>query len=159
MSWKSDLSIKRIYNTFKRVQVFQQDVDALKNLNETISENENKYMVDNILFAKLLCYVLNQNLHYHKSMKMSISEVAEVFKKPLDNHLEILTVNLNNQDLNNYLKNIGIDFKKFETDKTIVKDHSKELIEKLKSNYSKKVVEKSFCNTVNEFLKQPENYI
>lgn len=161
MSWKSDKSIERIVKLFKRVpkNVFPEDIEAIKHVSETITESEKQYMTDNILFAKLLCHVINQNLHYHGNIKMSIKDVSDVFKKPIEHHLSILTSNLNNQDLNNYLKEIGIDFDSYKNESDVIKSNEKGLIEKLKSSWETKSVTKSLCNTVNEFLKDTDNYI
>lgn len=161
MSWKSDKSIERIVKLFKRVpkNVFPEDIEAIKYVNETITESEKQYMVDNLLFAKLLCYTINQNLHFHGNIKMAIKDVSDVFKQPIETHLSIMTSNLNNQDLINYLKQIGVDFDSHKNESAIIKENEKGLIEKLKSSWKTESVTKSFCNTVNEFLKDTDNYI
>lgn len=161
MSWKSDKSIERIVKLFKRVpkNVFPEDIEAIKYVSETITESEKQYMVDNLLFAKLLCHVINQSLHYQGSIKMAIKDVSDVFKKPIEDHLSILTMNLNNQDLNNYLQRIGVDFNSHKNESETIKSNEKELLEKLKSSWKTESVTKSFCNTVNEFLKDTDNYI
>jgi len=76
MSWKSDNSVKRIFNTFKRLksQIFNQDIEALKQLNDELNYTQKSYVVDNLLFAKLLCYVINQNLHGCSDIKTAISQ-------------------------------------------------------------------------------------
>lgn len=167
MSFKSDKALERIVKTFQRIRngIFEEDIKAIKTINETIEESEKMVAVDNILFAKLLCHVLNSNLHHYGNMKNSISGVQDVFNKPLDHHISILSRNLNNQELSNYLKSIGVNLEFEETKeqslKNIesVKSHQKEIVEKMKTNWSKSKVEKSFVNTVNEFLRDAENYI
>lgn len=108
MSWKSDKALERLIKTFQRIKngIFKEDIEAVKKLAETIEESEKLIVIDNILFAKLLCHVLNTNLHNYGNMKNSLSAVQDVFKKPLDHHIEFLSYNLNNQELNNYFKSI-----------------------------------------------------
>ena len=161
MNWKVENKLKRIFGVFKRSksQIFPEDIEALKFVSETLAEAGKGNVQDNILFAKLLCYVLNQNLHYHGSMKQSISEVGSVFKKPLNHHISILAINLNNQILNNYLKSININFDNLDDQTEIIKANEKEIIEKIKSEYTTDKVEKSFVKTVNEFLTDIDNYV
>lgn len=161
MSWKSDKSIERIVKLFKRVpkNVFPEDIEAIKNINETISESEKQLVNDHILFAKLVCYVLNLNLHHSGSMKGAISSLRTVLEKPINHHLEFLTMNLNQQELNNYLKDLGFNFNNLESEPELIKANQKGMIEKIKSNWTKEKVTKSFTNTVNEFIKDVNNYI
>lgn len=161
MSWKSDKAIERLVRTFQRVksQIFEQDVEAIKTINETIEVNEKQYVNDNILFAKLLCYFLNLNLHHHGSMKLAIKEAHNVFKISLSEHLEIITKNLNNQESINYLKSIEIDFESYSNQPEILSKKESEIIEKIKTNWELTKVSKSFYNTANEFLRDTDNYI
>lgn len=150
MSWKTEFAVKRIFNSFKRLknQIFTQDIEALKLINETLAESEKQYINDNLLYAKLLCYVLDRNLHYHGDIKTAIKNAADILKEPLDFHLQMLHKNINDK---NILKHIDdIDFEN--TDQ-------KELIKKLENSFSYESVEKSFFNTANDFLRETDNYI
>lgn len=161
MSWKSDKSIERVVKLYKRVpkQVFPEDIEAIKNINETILESEKVLVNDHILFAKLVCYVLNLNLHHSGSMKGAISILATELERPLEHHLTFLTSNINQQELNNYLKSIGFNFESLEDEHELIKANEKEIVAKIKSNWTKQKVTKSFTNTVNEFIKDVNNYI
>lgn len=160
MSWKTDLALKRIFNSFKRLktQIFTQDIEALKSLNEAITDSEKTYVNDNLLYAKLLCYVLNQNLHHHGSITVSKKVVADILKEPLDFHLQLLHKNLIHQDNINYLKTKGIDFDDEKSTKTN-QQIGKEFLDKLNSQWSYENVLKSFYNSANDFLKETDNYI
>lgn len=161
MSWKSDKSIDRVVKLYKRVpkQVFPEDIEAIKNINETILESEKDLVNDHVLFAKLVCYVLNLNLHHSGSMKGAIASLRTVLEKPISDQLEFLTMNLNQNELNNYFKSIGMNFNVMEDNSEIIKSNEKEIIEKIKNNWTKQKVTKSFNNTVNEFIKDINNYI
>ena len=165
MSWKSDNSVKRIFNTFKRLktQIFNQDIEALKQLNDELNYTQKSYVVDNLLFAKLLCYIINQNLHGCSDIKSSISQTNGILKEPLDYHLEMLKTNLNNNTIQNYLLSLGLDLNHLNHGKndneTILKSNQIEMIEIIKKQYSFESIEKSFYNTANDLLKETENYI
>jgi len=161
MSWKTENSAKRIFSTFKRLknQIYTQDADALKHLINTAYINEKTYVNDNLLYAKLLCYVLNQNLHHYGDIKMAIKASSDILKEPLGFHLKILQKNLNDQDIFNYMKSIGVYLDSNQNNDDILIEHSDEYIEKLKTNWSFKTVSKSFYNTANEFLNDINNYI
>lgn len=165
MSWKSDNSVKRIFNTFKRLktQIFNQDIEALKQLNDELNTTQKSYVVDNLLFAKLLCYVINQNLHGCSDIKTAISQTSGILKEPLDYHLEILKTNLNSNTIQNYLLSLGLDLDHLNHSKndneSILKSNQIEMIEIIKKQYSFESIEKSFYNTANDLLKETENYI
>lgn len=161
MSWKSDKAIERLVKTFQRVknQIFEQDVEAIKTINETIETNEKQYVTDNILFAKLLCHFLNLNLHHHGNMKIAIKEADNVFKMSLREHIEIITKNLNDQDVINFLKGLGADMESFSNQPELLSKNEKEIIERLQTNWELTKVSKSFYNTANEFLRDTNNYV
>jgi len=165
MSWKSDNSVKRIFNTFKRLksQIFNQDIEALKQLNDELNYTQKSYVVDNLLFAKLLCYVINQNLHGCSDIKTAISQTNRILKEPLNYHLEVLKTNLNSNTIQNYLLSLGLDLNHLNHSKndneTILKSNQIEIIEIIKKQYSFESIEKSFYNTANDLLKETENYI
>lgn len=165
MSWKSDNSVKRIFNTFKRLksQIFNQDIEALKQLNDELNYTQKSYVVDNLLFAKLLCYVVNQNLHGCSDIKIAISQANGILKEPLNYHLEVLKTNLNSNTIQNYFLSLGLDLDHLNHSKndneTILKSNQIEMIEIIKKQYSFESIEKSFYNTANDLLKETENYI
>lgn len=161
MNWKIENNVKRIFGVFKRSKtpIYPEDIEALKSVSGVLEEMGKVNMNDNLLFAKLLCYVINNNLHHYGNISHSISSVATVFKKPITHHIEILAHNLNAHELNDYLKSIGINFDNLKDQPEIVKANEKEIIEKIKSNWCVLKVEKSFVKTVNEFLTDIDNYI
>lgn len=148
MSWKDENAIKRIFNTFKRVknQIYEQDVEALKQLKESIEIKDEINAKDNLLYLKLLTVVLKFNIDYYKDVNLAIKETSKYLATPLNNHLVILQMTLNNNDKINFFKDKNIE------------DHSEEIINKLNTNWSLENVEKSLYKTANEFLKDIENY-
>ena len=163
MSWQTDNAVKRIFNTFKRLKtnIFNQDIEALKLLNEELIEAEKRRVNDNLLYAKLLCFVLDKNLIHHGSIKIAIKATNDILLNPIDYYLQSFHKNLNNQDMINYFNSIGIDMNDI-NDKNkdeIISKNQKEIIEKLSKNWTYENVEKSFYKTATEFLNDINNYV
>jgi len=164
MSWSTDNAVRRIFNSFKRLknQIFEQDIEALKLLNQELINNQKNYVNDNILFAKLLSVILINDLKYFGSMKMAIKNIDGILKTPLTHQIEFLRMELNNKDFIDYMESIGIETDhlnhKENNDVKILTDNQKEVQEKLLKFWDYNKIEKSFYNTANEFLQDIENY-
>jgi hypothetical protein len=141
MSWQNKKHITRIFNAFKRnkERIYKEDIEALKSLDELISKESEQTTKDNLIYAKLLCVFLRQNIHYYKDIKFAIKELKFQLNIPLDRQIELLTYDLNLINLQN------------ETD-------AKEVFKKMDNSWSKEQVEKSFYNSANDLLKEIENY-
>ena len=70
----------------------------------------------------------------------------------------MLTKELNNLSLLNYCTEKGVNFDEVLFDKSKATKEQKEFIEKIKKNWTKEQVEKSFYNSANDLLKEIENY-
>lgn len=160
MSWIEDKSVKRIFNTFKRLKsnIFNEDIEALKNINSSLENSKIRYVSDNLLYAKLLCVILKQNTEYYRDIKTAIKSIDDILKKDLNYHLEFLRISITNVEMEEYLKSIGFSFNLLQNDDELIKSNQKEIIDKLNKNWDIKLVEKSFFNTANSFLKDFENY-
>jgi len=141
MSWQNKKHITRIFNAFKRnkERIYKEDIEALKNLDEFINESSKNLTKDNLIYAKLLCVFLRQNIHYYKDVKFAIKELKFQLNIPLDRQIELLTYDLNLISLQN------------ETE-------AKEVFKKMDNAWTKEQVEKSFYNSANDLLKEIENY-
>ena len=164
MSWNSDNAVKRIFNSFKRLksQIYNEDIEALKQLNEELLNNQKNYVNDNILFAKLLSHILINELKYQGTMKMAVKKIDSVLKTPISHHTEFLRMELNNKDFLEYIESLGIETDhlnhKENKNDLILNDNQKEIQDKLLNFWNYNKVEKSFYNTANEFLKDINNY-
>ena len=141
MSWEQKRYVTKIFNAFKRnkERIYKEDIEALKNLDEFINESSKTFTKDNLIYAKLLCVFLRQNIHYYKDIKFAIKELKFQLNIPLDRQIELLTYDLNLITLQN------------ETD-------AKEVLKKMDNAWTKEQVEKSFYNSANDLLKEIENY-
>jgi hypothetical protein len=141
MSWENKRYITKIYNAFKRnkERIYKEDIEALKSLDELISKESEQTTKDNLIYAKLLCVFLRQNIHYYKDVKFAIKELKFQLNIPLDRQIELLTYDLN-----------LIELQKLES--------AEQVFEKMDNAWSKEQVEKSFYNSANDLLKEIENY-
>ena len=161
MSWKTENSLKRIFNVFKRSKdkIYKEDIEALKYLNTELEIKLKTYVNDNLLYAKLLCYILNQKLHESNNIKTAIKLSNDIIKEPLDYHIKLLAKNLNDIEKYNFLSSLGINFSNDYNDFKILKMHEQEILKKLEQEWTFKNVEDSFYNTANDFLRNEDNYI
>lgn len=168
MGWIEKKSIQRIFNTFKRLKtgIYTEDIEALKQLNES-NENASKTFVHgNLVFAKLYAISLRQNLNYYGSVKMAIKGINDELSKGINFQIEMLTKEINQKDLNDYFVSIGVNMDKVFLnvseqgiyENNILKENQKEIVEKLKNNWSFKNVEQSFYKSANDVLKDINNY-
>jgi cupin superfamily acireductone dioxygenase involved in methionine salvage len=141
MSWEHKRYVTKIFNAFKRnkERIYKEDIEALKNLDEFINESSKNLTKDNLIYAKLLCVFLRQNIHYYKDIKFAIKELKFQLNIPLDRQIELLTYDLNLITLQN-------------------ENDAKEVFKKMDNPWSKEQVEKSFYNSANDLLKEIENY-
>ena len=141
MSWQNKKHITKIFNAFKRnkERIYKEDIEALKALDELISKESEQTTKDNLIYAKLLCVFLRQNIHYYKDVKFAIKELKFQLQTPLSTHLEMLTYDLNLINLQSS------------------KD-AHEVFKKMDNAWTKEQVEKSFYNSANDLLKEIENY-
>lgn len=170
MSWANQNALKRVFNVYKRFKeqngkLWDNDIEALKTINIALENDSKSYVNDNTLFAKLLVYVLDRNVHNNGDIKASIKIVADILKEPFGFHLKNFQSNLNQKGIDNYLQSLGLNLdhldhskEKQETNDKILKENQKEIIEKMKVNWTYDNVSKSFYNTANEFLKDIDNY-
>jgi len=165
MSWKTENALKRVFSSFERLKdkIYKEDVRALKLLNDELKNSEIKYVNDNLLFAKLLCYTFNQNLHYYGNIKTAIKSTSDILKEPLGFHLQNLHKNINSKKIEEFLLLKGFELDhlnhKENSNDNLLKENEKEIIDLIKKDFSFESVSNSFYNSANEFLKETENYI
>lgn len=160
MSWHLKNSVTRIFNVFKRnkERIYKEDIDALKKIDEFINSESRNITTGNLLFSKLLCLYLRQNLNYYGDIKTAIKALQKELKHPLNYQLEFLTKDLNHNEFITYLKSKNLNFDKVIIDKSPIKGIEEEVLTKLKQEWSYDIVEKSFYNSANDILKEVENY-
>ena len=163
MSWITENAMKRVFGVYKRAKerktpIWENDIESLKLLNETLKTSQKSYVNDNILFLKLVCICLKERSEHYSDIKMAIKSLDSDLKTPIGSAIEMLRISLNHTDNLNYLKEIGINFDSYKNQDDILKANQKDFIKKLMTNWSFENVEKSLYNTTNDFLKDLNNY-
>lgn len=145
MSWKEENAINRIYRTFKRLKsgIFKEDIEALKTLNQATESKAKTVTLDNLLFSKLLCLALKQNVMYYNDISISIKHVSGELDKTLNQQLSELLYALNQSEM----------IKKSEAGNLTAID--------LENNHKWTIdqVNSSFIKTANTFLTDQNNYL
>lgn len=150
MSWQEQTALRRIFNVFKRskVNIYPEDINALKTLNESLQGYQKQFVNDNKLFAKLLSIQITQNVRYYGSIETALVALKDDLKNTLEYNITFLQQELNQRAVNNYL----------EQNKTIKPETQKVFEKKLLESWSLENVEKSFYNTANEIIKNIDFY-
>lgn len=163
MSWITENAIKRVFSVYKRckerkVPLWDNDIEALKLLNEEVKNSSKAHIADNFLLLKFMCICLRERSEHYSDIKMAVRSLDSDLKIPLSSSIEMLRISLNHTDRINYLKEIGIDFDISHNQDHILKDNQKDFIKKLLTNWSFEKVENSLYNSTNDFLKDINNY-
>jgi hypothetical protein len=150
MSWQEQTALRRIFNVFKRskVNIYPEDINALKTINESLEAYQKKFVNDNKLFAKLLSLQITQNVRHYGSIETALVALKDDLKNPLEYNIIFLQQELNQRAVNDYL----------EQNKTIIPETQNEFTKKLLESWSLENVEKSFYNTANEIIKNIDFY-
>jgi len=108
--------------------------------------------------ADLLTHQTAEGLANHKNMKSTIIKTVILFG--ISSILPNVHRFLNNTDKINYLKSLNIDLNGIDLqNENLTNEMQKEFIEKLKTNWSYDLLEKSFLKTANEFINDVDNYV
>jgi len=169
MSWTDQQALKKVVSVFKRskarnVPIYDKDIEAIKTLNTSL-ENKSEASVNcNILYAKLLCFVLYRNVEHFGGIKGAIKHIqTDVLNFSLSEHIEMLRRHLNQKDFDEYLSTLGLSEtftgEDEESNLAILTKNQNEVITKLNNFWNFDKVKKSFYNTANEFLQETDNYI
>ena len=169
MSWQNQNALKRVFSVYKRFKeqkgkLWDSDIEAIKTLS-TALENDSKTNVNcNILYAKLLCFVLYKNVEQLGGIQGAIKHIqSNVLNYSLDEHIEMLRRHLNQKDFDEYLSTLGLKEtftgEEQESNLAILTKNQNEVVTKLNKFWEFDKVKKSFYNTANEFLQETDNYI
>lgn len=166
MSWKDENALKRIFNTFKRLEknIFKQDIDALKHLNQTIELQKKQNIDSNILFAITLSLLIKERLRKGQSINAVLYMIGHDLRSfDLVENVRQLTALINANELQQFMKEKEVIIPKGkdvynDTDELLelwYKQYDKEFLDKILESWSFDEVKKNFENTVNEII---QNY-
>lgn len=167
MSFKDDGAIKRIFNTFKRLktQIFQQDIDALKQIQSSLEYYKKENVDNSQLYAIVLCLLIKERLRKGQSINTALHMVGHDIKSfPLNEQLHQLTAIINVNELYHFMRDKQIVVPKgkdiFEDTDELMdlwhEQYDKEFLKKILESWSYEEVRDNFYNTANEIIKDFE---
>jgi len=136
------------------------DIDCIKFLAEWANREKEKNKQENILFAKLYCYVFIQEIQHYKDINFAQKSMHDLLTMHLELHYKTFAQKLNEFEFNEYLKSIGINPEEMHF------KESKEDIEKLKeakdffdniNKWDLEKVSKSLNNQITESINRYDN--
>lgn len=170
MSYQDENSIKRIFNTFKRLSknIFQQDVDALKHLKERLDFYKINQVNDNKVYAKMLCMLIKERYMRYKDINFALQTISKDLKgSSLDEHIELLTIKIRATEISTFLQSCKIDVPHDELEDYEAlckreeewgKKFDKALLDKIIETWNTEFITDRFYTTANEMLQDVDNY-
>ncbi len=149
-----------------KIIINQTDIDAIDFLTNWIEQQKKETKQENLLFAKVFCYSFkNEIIFYNGSAKFAQSKLVDILKQPLEHHYDEVHKILNNFDLWNYSKEIGLSKKhpalktdeEEKIDLQILESKDPVLLKKIMDNWTKESVYKSLNNTITEAINRFKN--
>ena len=132
------------------------DFDCLTFLAEWCNREKQTNIQENVLFAKLFCYVFIQEIQHYKDIEFAQKSMKDILTLDLHSHYQLFTQKLNDVEFNKYLISIGIDpEKRFFDDSDKLKEAEKyfESVNK----WSEEQVEKSLNAQITETINRYQN--
>jgi hypothetical protein len=132
------------------------DFDCLTFLAEWCNREKENNIQENVLFAKLFCYVFIQEIQHYKDIEFAQKSMKDILTLDLHSHYQLFTQKLNDVEFNKYLISIGIDpEKRFFDDSDKLKEAEKyfESVNK----WSEEQVEKSLNAQITETINRYQN--
>lgn len=143
-----------------RYEPNKRDLDAFKVLATWTTEQKKQSLKNDILFAKLFCRVFAQEVHFYKgNFKFAQKAIHEYLKHPLEHYYDRFLAEINQNAMNLYASQIGLDMDSqnliTEEEKEILKES--EMIKYINGYFEQEKVYKSLNNNITEFINLYKN--
>jgi hypothetical protein len=170
MSFKNENALKRIFNTFKRLNknIFQQDIDALKQLKESLDFYKIQQVNDNKIYAKVLCMLIKERYMRYGDINFALKSISKDLKgTTLEEQLEMLTSKIRTTEIYTYLQQCKIDVPNNELNdyEALCKreeewgnKYDKQLFDKIIETWNTDFITDRFYTSANEILQDVDNY-
>ena len=96
------------YTISKQNKPNQTDADAFNEISKYFELHQKDIIQDNLLFAKLYCFVLSELLSYYTDVDFANKELNRILSEPIELRVNILQLRLKNMELQNYFKRKNI---------------------------------------------------
>lgn len=148
-------SIERLtYTISKGHKPNQSDKLALNKVITDLNNNAAENIKEHILFAKLYAIVLKDFCIYYTDIDFANKQINKELEAPLDYHLELLRLQLNNTEVNNFIKSKGIvdPLFNFEKYKHLFPNISSSEFLSVTETWDKENTNAHFTNSVNQSI-------
>lgn len=145
-----------------KITINELDQKAVDFLLNWITDQKKDELVNNVLFAKLFCYVFENEVRFYKDPKFAIQKIQETLSEPIEQKYNSVHKALNEVEHERFLKSIGIVMdhvesmlltkSQQETQDKIIKDRQKEIEKSMRGAWSIESVYKSLNNSITECI-------
>lgn len=114
-----------------KIIVNEKDIEAIDFLIEWINNQKKESIQENLLFAKMYCYALSNEIEFYKDIKFSNYKLQNELQKPIKDHYNKISNSLNRLELDKFLQSKGIIIDHIESmGLTQEKENEQELLKK-----------------------------
>lgn len=143
----------------------QNDVEALKFLAEWINREKETELHKNNLFSKMYVYSLKYELQFYKDLDCSNKQLCDILQLPIQYHYDCFIKALNENELNNYSRKIGLSLKhpaiktesEQQSDERITKENQSELSKYMLGVFNEREVYNDLNNQITECINRFKN--
>lgn len=103
-------AIKRLSFTIsKQNKPNTTDADALNSIIEFINNSNKQVVQDNLLLAKMYVFVLKEFINHYQDVNYASKQInSDILNKPLEYQLELLTMQLQSNEINQFFKSLDL---------------------------------------------------
>ena len=145
-----------------KIVINELDQNAVDFLTNWIERQKIESLQQNMLFAKLYCYSLINEIEFYKDVELANKKINDICKMDIQNLYDEVYRKINNLEYLKFCKENGIiiehiekmtlNKKQEENQKEIIKQNQNELNKILKGLWSKEKIYKSLNNTISETI-------
>lgn len=145
-----------------KITINELDVKAIEFLVNWINQQKSETLHQNLLFAKMYCYALENEIEFYKDVEFATKKLNEVCKTDIQEHYKRIANKLNNLEylkfcrengiITNHIEKMTLKTEQENSQKELVKKHEQKLSILIKGVWSESKVYKSLNNTISELL-------
>jgi hypothetical protein len=150
-----------------KITINELDVKAIEFLNNWIQRQKSETLQQNLLFAKMYCYALENEIEFYKDIEFATNRLNDVCKMDIQQHYKRISNKLNNLEYLKFCKENGIITNHIEKmilnqqqeslQKQLVKKHEVRLKELVLGSWTETKVYKSLNNIISELINKFKN--
>lgn len=150
-----------------KITINELDIKAIEFLAKWISNQKTESLNENLLFAKMYCYALENELEFYKDVEFATKKLNEVCNTDIQVHYKKISNKLNMLEYIKYCKENGIIAEHIERmtlnkeqenkQKELIQNHQTNLKKLVAGIWSENKVYKSLNNIISELINKSRN--